>query len=218
MGSFYTQNVALEWQIKEDIRNLGPGATEAAPKLGEFGAEIVYASDDETYADFIAQPHVQALAELAGDNPPDLILFATNYDSRDIAGRLRRRDEVLLGRAVRQSGDLVVRRWSGCQTHADQDQHADHEQHDGKVQEVKTPPATAKAKADEALSPLTLTSHEARVDAEVLVSGRIVGADDFVAVFSYGSMPVEKAEASMRLFAREVIPHFRSAVSTLAPA
>lgn len=67
---------------------LGPGATEAATKLGEYGAEIVYASDDEVYADYIAQPHVHAIAELAGDNPPDLILFATNYDSRDIAGRL----------------------------------------------------------------------------------------------------------------------------------
>ena len=34
----------------------------------------------------------------------------------------------------------------------------------------------------------------------------MMGADEFVAVFSYGSMSVEKAEASMRLFAREVLP------------
>jgi alkanesulfonate monooxygenase SsuD/methylene tetrahydromethanopterin reductase-like flavin-dependent oxidoreductase (luciferase family) len=34
----------------------------------------------------------------------------------------------------------------------------------------------------------------------------MMGADEFVAVFSYGAMPVEKAEASMRLFAREVLP------------
>jgi hypothetical protein len=34
----------------------------------------------------------------------------------------------------------------------------------------------------------------------------MMGADDFVAVFSYGSMPVEKAEASMRLFAEKVLP------------
>jgi len=34
----------------------------------------------------------------------------------------------------------------------------------------------------------------------------MMGADDFVAVFSYGSMPVDKAEASMRLFAKEVLP------------
>jgi alkanesulfonate monooxygenase SsuD/methylene tetrahydromethanopterin reductase-like flavin-dependent oxidoreductase (luciferase family) len=34
----------------------------------------------------------------------------------------------------------------------------------------------------------------------------MMGADEFVAVFSYGSMPVEKAEKSMRLFAKEVLP------------
>jgi alkanesulfonate monooxygenase SsuD/methylene tetrahydromethanopterin reductase-like flavin-dependent oxidoreductase (luciferase family) len=34
----------------------------------------------------------------------------------------------------------------------------------------------------------------------------MMGADEFVAVFSYGSMPVEKAEKSMRLFASEVLP------------
>ena len=70
---------------------LGKGATEAAPKLGEYGAEIVYASDDEVYDDYIAQPHVHALAELIGDNAPDMLLFAMNYDSRDIAGRLSAR-------------------------------------------------------------------------------------------------------------------------------
>ncbi len=80
---------------------LGPGATEAAAKLGEFGAEIVYASDDEVYSDYIAQPHVHAIAELAGDNPPDLIIFATNYDSRDIAGRLSAKlDATLVGNVV----------------------------------------------------------------------------------------------------------------------
>jgi alkanesulfonate monooxygenase SsuD/methylene tetrahydromethanopterin reductase-like flavin-dependent oxidoreductase (luciferase family) len=34
----------------------------------------------------------------------------------------------------------------------------------------------------------------------------MMGADEFVAVFSYGSMPLEKAEKSMRLFAKEVLP------------
>jgi len=70
---------------------LGPGATEAAKELGEYGADIVYASDDEVYADYIAQPHVHALADLIGQNAPDMILFAMNYDSRDIAGRLSAR-------------------------------------------------------------------------------------------------------------------------------
>jgi len=34
----------------------------------------------------------------------------------------------------------------------------------------------------------------------------MMGADDFVAVFSYGSMPIEKAKASMQLFAEKVLP------------
>ena len=34
----------------------------------------------------------------------------------------------------------------------------------------------------------------------------MMGADEFVAVFSYGSMPAERAEASMRLFAERVLP------------
>ncbi|MDP9067098.1 MAG: electron transfer flavoprotein subunit alpha/FixB family protein [Actinomycetota bacterium] len=70
---------------------LGPGATEAANTLGEYGAEIVYASDDQVYADYVAQPHVHALTELIGENAPDMLLFAMNYDSRDIAGRLSAR-------------------------------------------------------------------------------------------------------------------------------
>lgn len=67
---------------------LGPGATQAAKELGEHGATTVYASDDEVYADYVAQPATQALFELAQQHSPELILFAQQYDSRDIAGRL----------------------------------------------------------------------------------------------------------------------------------
>ncbi len=35
---------------------------------------------------------------------------------------------------------------------------------------------------------------------------RLMGPDHFVAVMKYGGMPYEQAEASMRLFAREVLP------------
>jgi electron transfer flavoprotein alpha subunit len=67
---------------------LGPGATQAAAQLGEYGASTVHASDDDVYADYVAQPAAHALHELIQQNSPDLVLFATNYDSRDIAGRL----------------------------------------------------------------------------------------------------------------------------------
>ena len=67
---------------------LGPGATDAAKELGEYGATTVYASDDTVYDEFVAQPAAHALNELVKEQSPDLVLFAMNYDSRDIAGRL----------------------------------------------------------------------------------------------------------------------------------
>jgi electron transfer flavoprotein alpha subunit len=67
---------------------LGPGATKAAEKLGEFGATTVYASDDEVFGDYLAQPHAEALNSLIQEHSPEIVLFATNYDSRDIAARL----------------------------------------------------------------------------------------------------------------------------------
>lgn len=67
---------------------LGPGATDAAAELGRYGASTVFVSDDPVYADYVAQPAAHALSELARQHRPDLVLFATNYDSRDIAGRL----------------------------------------------------------------------------------------------------------------------------------
>ncbi|MGH2736416.1 MAG: electron transfer flavoprotein subunit alpha/FixB family protein [Actinomycetota bacterium] len=70
---------------------LGPGATDAAKELGEYGAATVYASDDSVYDDFIAQPVVEALHSLIQEHSPELVLFAMNYDSRDIAGRLSAR-------------------------------------------------------------------------------------------------------------------------------
>ena len=70
---------------------LGPGSTDAAKELGQYGATTVYASDDEVYADYVAQPAAHALHELVKEHAPELILFATNYDSRDIAGRLSAR-------------------------------------------------------------------------------------------------------------------------------
>lgn len=70
---------------------LGPGATDAVKELGEHGATTVFASDDAVYSDFLAQPAAEALHRLVEEHSPDLVLFATNYDSRDIAGRLSAR-------------------------------------------------------------------------------------------------------------------------------
>jgi electron transfer flavoprotein alpha subunit len=70
---------------------LGPGATDAAPALGRHGAATVYASDDPAYEDGLGRPQAHALEALARAHGPDLILFSTGYDARDVAGRLQAR-------------------------------------------------------------------------------------------------------------------------------
>ena len=68
---------------------LGPGATTAAPALGEHGAATVYASDDAVYADVVGQPAAHALAELVREHAPNMILFPSSHEARDVAGRLQ---------------------------------------------------------------------------------------------------------------------------------
>jgi electron transfer flavoprotein alpha subunit len=70
---------------------LGPGASAAAPTLGRYGAATVFASDDPVYAEFLAQPAAHALHHLVQQHRPELILFSSTYDSRDVAGRLQAR-------------------------------------------------------------------------------------------------------------------------------
>jgi electron transfer flavoprotein alpha subunit len=70
---------------------LGPGATASAGALGEHGAKTVFASDDEVFSTHLAQPAVHALAGLVEEHQPDLILFPSSYDARDVAGRLQAR-------------------------------------------------------------------------------------------------------------------------------
>lgn len=70
---------------------LGPGATAAAAELGTHGATTVFASDDAVFADALSQPAVHALHALVQQHAPDLVLFPTTYDARDVAGRLQAR-------------------------------------------------------------------------------------------------------------------------------
>jgi electron transfer flavoprotein alpha subunit len=68
---------------------LGPGAGDAATVLGAHGAGMVFASDDPVYAETLGEPAAHTLADLVRDHRPDLILFPTSYDARDVAGRLQ---------------------------------------------------------------------------------------------------------------------------------
>ncbi|HEX9775303.1 MAG TPA: electron transfer flavoprotein subunit alpha/FixB family protein [Actinomycetota bacterium] len=67
---------------------LGPGATEAAATFGEYGATKVFASDDAAYHDVIASAAAHALATLAAEHAPNVVLFPMTYEARDVASRL----------------------------------------------------------------------------------------------------------------------------------
>jgi electron transfer flavoprotein alpha subunit len=68
---------------------LGPGASAAAPVLGEYGAGTVYASDDPIFAEVVGQAAAHTLAELVAAHRPSLILFPSSQEGRDVAGRLQ---------------------------------------------------------------------------------------------------------------------------------
>jgi electron transfer flavoprotein alpha subunit len=70
---------------------LGTGAKDAAATLGEHGAATVYAGDDAVFDDHLAEPRVEVIHQLIREHQPNLILFASSYDSRDVAGRLQAR-------------------------------------------------------------------------------------------------------------------------------
>ncbi len=67
---------------------LGKGAADAAKTLGVYGAKKVYVSEDQVYDDYVAQPAAYTVWKLVEQHQPNLLLFAMDYDSRDIAGRV----------------------------------------------------------------------------------------------------------------------------------
>ncbi len=84
---------------------LGPGASDSVSTLGEYGAEVVYAGDDEAFANHLAQPAAEALHQLVQQYKPDVIMFSMTYDSRDVAGRLQgKTGSTLLSNATDISG------------------------------------------------------------------------------------------------------------------
>lgn len=70
----------------------GPDAESLAAPLGEHGVSRLYVLP---IGDVLpGAPAAAALAALAGEDPPDVVLFATSYDGRDTAGRLSARLDV----------------------------------------------------------------------------------------------------------------------------
>jgi len=68
---------------------LGPGATNTVNELGGHGATIVYASDDQVFADRPGRTAAHTLHWLIGQHTPSLILFPGTYEGRDVAGCLQ---------------------------------------------------------------------------------------------------------------------------------
>jgi electron transfer flavoprotein alpha subunit len=73
---------------------LGSGSEDAFATLGEHGASRVLHADAGDVLP--SAPLAAALADLAGSESPDLILFGQSYTDRDVAGRLAAR----MGRSV----------------------------------------------------------------------------------------------------------------------
>jgi len=71
---------------------LGSAAAEAAPTLGEHGAEKVYVHTDAAYDNYLTLPAVDTISDLLKQHQPALLMMATTYDLRDIAARLNVRN------------------------------------------------------------------------------------------------------------------------------
>ena len=83
---------------------LGPGATAAAAELGAHGATRVHAADDAVFVEHPGRPAAHVLHALVQTHTPDLVLFATTYGSREVAGRL----QALTGSALMSNATDVL--------------------------------------------------------------------------------------------------------------
>ena len=88
---------------------VGGEAATVAPALGEYGAAKVFVVDaGESLAGVVG---AAAMAQLAGEHSPDLILFAQSYDGRDAIARLSvKLDRTVLtnGMSLAAEGDAVT--------------------------------------------------------------------------------------------------------------
>jgi electron transfer flavoprotein alpha subunit len=66
----------------------GPGAEAAAARLGEYGAEKVYAAGSADFADYPVAPTAELLASLVASASPAAVLVAGTTEGKEIAGRL----------------------------------------------------------------------------------------------------------------------------------
>jgi len=68
---------------------LHPDAASATDTLGEYGASTAYVGTDAGFRELlVGGPAADTLAALVAEHQPDLILFGSSYNARDVAGRL----------------------------------------------------------------------------------------------------------------------------------
>ncbi len=85
----------------------GAGAAEAfAAKLGEYGAEKIYAGEGDEVDGYLVAPKATVVAELVKSVQPAAVLLASSQEGKEIAGRLAvKLDNGLLTDAVAVSED-----------------------------------------------------------------------------------------------------------------
>ena len=91
---------------------ISPEAEKVAATLGEYGATTVYAATDSAYSEVLTGgPAADAIAALAREHDPDLILIGATYTGRDVAGHLAAKLDVPVianGLDVSASGDEIT--------------------------------------------------------------------------------------------------------------
>lgn len=97
---------------------LGAQAADVAAQLGEYGAQKVYIHSEAAYDNYLTLPATDTISALLETHKPDLLLFPTTYDARDIAARLNVRHNLGLitdATDLRYEGDelLVTVPWGG---------------------------------------------------------------------------------------------------------
>jgi len=89
-----------------------PEADKVTATLGEYGAATVHACTDSAYSEvLLGGPAADAIAALAREHNPDLILIGATYTGRDVAGRLAAALDVPVianGVDVSANGDIIV--------------------------------------------------------------------------------------------------------------
>ncbi len=67
---------------------LHPAGEGAVGALGAHGAAVVHLGTDAAYSEYLAEPQAATLAALIEAEAPDVILFPSTFDARDVAARL----------------------------------------------------------------------------------------------------------------------------------